>query len=69
MLYNSANFMQTPWEILIKVYREQLGNKTFPTLKDYQVDFLKFLKNKHYFTDSGGQNRLVLSFVVMCLPL
>lgn len=62
MLYNSANFMQTPWEILIKVYREQLGKRTFPKLEDYQTDFLKFLRNKHYFTDSGGQKQACFEF-------
>lgn len=62
MIYNSANFMQTPWEILIKVYREQLGKKVFPKLEDYQKDFLKFLKNKNYYTDSDGQKQACLEF-------
>lgn len=62
MIYNSADFMQTPWEILIKVYREQLGKKVFPQLEDYQKDFLKFLKNKNYYTDSDGQKQACLEF-------
>lgn len=62
MIYNSANFMQTPWEILIKVYREQLGKKVFPKLEDYQKDFLKFLKNKNYYTDSEGQKQACYEF-------
>ena len=27
MIYNSASFMLTPWETIIKVYRKQLGKK------------------------------------------
>lgn len=30
MIYNAANFMQTPWEIIIKVYRTKLGVKRLP---------------------------------------
>uniref|UniRef100_UPI0040476E04 hypothetical protein n=1 Tax=Roseivirga sp. TaxID=1964215 RepID=UPI0040476E04 len=26
MIYSSASFMQTPWEIIIKIYRKQLGS-------------------------------------------
>jgi len=43
MIYNSASFMSTPWETIIKVYRVQLGEKCFPKLKDYQQDFIEFL--------------------------
>ena len=62
MIYNSANFMQTPWEILIKVYRNELGVKTFPKLEDYQKDFLEFLKTKNYYTDSEGQKQACFEF-------
>lgn len=30
MIYNSASFMATPWETIIKVYRKQLDKKSFP---------------------------------------
>lgn len=55
MIYNSASFMSTPWETIIKVYREQLNEKCFPTIKDYQVDFIEFLRLKDFYTDEDTQ--------------
>ena len=31
--------MTTPWETIIKVYRQQLNNRSFHTVKEYQEDF------------------------------
>lgn len=43
MVYGAASFMEVPWEVIIKSYREKLGSKTFPYLKDYVDDFFQFL--------------------------
>jgi hypothetical protein len=32
MIYDSADLMDIPWEIIIKEYRSKLGKKSFPTL-------------------------------------
>jgi len=56
MLYNSASFMSTPWETIIKVYRKQLYNRNFPKLEDYLHDFIEFLRLKGFFTDLEMQN-------------
>jgi hypothetical protein len=50
VVYNSANFITTPWEIIIKIYRNELGAKSFPHLKNYSDDFFEFLKNKNFFS-------------------
>jgi hypothetical protein len=44
-IYNSAAFMGTPWEVIIKQYRHQLGKNSFPTVELYRDDFLEYLKN------------------------
>lgn len=44
-IYNSAEFMGTPWEVIIKQYRHKLGKNSFPTVELYREDFLHFLKN------------------------
>ncbi len=49
VIYNSANFIVTPWEIIIKIYRNQLKNKSFNDLEQYSQDFFKFLKQKDFF--------------------
>ena len=52
MIYGSADFMQVPWETIIKVYRNNLGKKTFKTVADYAKNFLDFLgKEKQLFSD------------------
>src|SRR5258708_8295108 len=40
--------MATPWEILIKNYRDKLiGNhRLFPTLREYALDFFELLKKQ-----------------------
>lgn len=75
MLYNSASFMGVPWEVILKVYREHLGNKAFPRLKDYQSDFIQFLKERAYFSSQEDQdaalflkNRVQTSFWA-CTPV
>lgn len=42
MIHNNADFMGTPWETIIKIYRHKLGINTFNTLEDYQKDFISF---------------------------
>ncbi|MBN1338727.1 MAG: hypothetical protein JXA03_05350 [Bacteroidales bacterium] len=64
MLYNSASFMATPWETIIKIYRNKLGETSFPTLKEYQTNFLEFLASKNYFTDEEMQRTYFASFAL-----
>ncbi len=55
MLYNSASFMGTPWETIIKVYRKELGDRAFNTLREYQENFIQFLHTKNFYTDANVQ--------------
>lgn len=43
MVYGSASIMGTPWETVIKAYRDQLKQETFKTINDYAEDFISFL--------------------------
>jgi len=64
MIYNAASFMSTPWETIIKVYRKQLSNKYFSTVKEYQEDFIGFLRLKNYYTDSEMQFAYLENFIL-----
>ncbi len=64
MIYNSASFMATPWETIIKVYRKQLGEKSFPTLKEYESDFIEFIRSKHFYTDNNVQLAFLENFAL-----
>jgi hypothetical protein len=54
--YSNAALMGTPWEIIIKIYRKQLGEKHFPHLSDYVIDFIHFLHTHNFFTDDITQH-------------
>lgn len=43
MIYSSASFMGVPWETIIKMYRKQLNNISFPKTEEYAKDFLDYL--------------------------
>lgn len=55
MTYSNAAFMGVPWDIIIKEYRRQLRERSFPMLKDYVDDFIKFLHDRHFFCDERTQ--------------
>lgn len=64
-IYGNAEFVGTPWEIIIKEYRKKIGDKSFPHLKGYVDDFLKFLKNKNYFCTESEADRDTAASVYM----
>ncbi|MBO6621954.1 MAG: hypothetical protein JJ892_09035 [Balneola sp.] len=44
MIFSNAQFMGVPWDLLIKVYREELDDKSFDKVEDYAVDFIEWLR-------------------------
>lgn len=64
MIYNSASFMSTPWETIIKVYRKQLGEISFSTLKEYEENFIEFLRSKNFYTDIALQVSFLEAFAL-----
>lgn len=65
MVYSSSSFMGTPWEVLIKVYRENLGDKSFDTLEQYHIDFVEFLKKKNCFSSKEEQKVFLKDYIVL----
>lgn len=49
MVYGAASFMEVPWEVIIKAYRDKLGSQKFADLTDYAADFLNFLREDERF--------------------
>lgn len=49
MVYGSASFMEVPWEVIIKAFRDYLGGKKYDDLSDYADTFLDFLTKDERF--------------------
>jgi hypothetical protein len=45
MVYDSADLMEVPWEIIVKEFRSKLGQTSYKTLKEYADKFWEFLKS------------------------
>ena len=59
MLYGSADFLDVPWETIIKSYRARLGQLTLPTVGDRGRDLLNFIEGDSPFFSAGARNTLV----------
>lgn len=59
MVYGSGSFMEVPWEVIIKSYREYLGTKTYPHLQDYLEDFFQFLNEDERFKNEYVEEIIV----------
>jgi hypothetical protein len=62
-IYNSAQVMDIPWEILIKEYRKQLGDKSFSKLSEYKDDFFNWLKTNNYFIEKQNNTYIFIDFL------
>src|SRR5690348_8957908 len=51
MIYGNADFMDVPWETIIKQYRTHLDKRSFGRVEDYARDFLRYLeRNSSFFS-------------------
>jgi len=63
MVWNSSAFMGLPWETVIKLYRERLGDKSFPTLPEYMADFVAFLLEDARIAPSDRRDAFVSALI------
>jgi len=59
MVYGAVEFMKVPWETVIKVYRENLGNRSFATLEEHADDLIRFLDRPNIFVPVGVQEETI----------
>jgi len=52
MTYNNASYMGIPWDTLIKVYRQRLGDKELDTVEEYVENFLDYLHDPSLYLQS-----------------
>ncbi|KMP11362.1 hypothetical protein UZ36_04745 [Candidatus Nitromaritima sp. SCGC AAA799-C22] len=52
MIYGNAMFMEVPWATIIKMYRVSLGRKAMRDIAQYAEDFLKYIIQKKFVTET-----------------
>ena len=57
MIFDSSYFMETPWDLIFKLYRDRRGSQGFNTLDEYVRNFLNFLSSEDYFSGPASQGR------------
>lgn len=66
LVYNAATFMNLPWEIFIKEYKDYILNSgiAFPKLEQYGEDFISFIKkNQERFVTVKQQEHIIADVV------
>ena len=63
MVFNFSEFMQLPWETIVKKYRVWFGNKDLKRLQDYAEDFISFLADSK--NDLFSDNQKEISFIIL----
>lgn len=52
-VYGSANFSDlTPWDIIFKLYRENIGKQCLNKTEDYVNSLISFIEEKQFFSDT-----------------
>ncbi|MFC3039417.1 hypothetical protein ACFOGI_04075 [Virgibacillus xinjiangensis] len=59
MVYGAASFMEVPWDVIIKSYRDYLGDKKFDDLTDYAGDLMDFLRRDERFANNDVESIIV----------
>ena len=53
MIYSGGSFIGTPWETIIKMYRDQLKDTKYNTVDEYSQDFVNFIIASNFFCDNS----------------
>ncbi|SIQ57509.1 hypothetical protein SAMN05880582_102181 [Rhizobium sp. RU20A] len=58
MIFDGADILNVPWELIIKAFRAQLGRKSFNTVEEYAAELFNFLGKAHdsFFPDDIQKN-------------
>ena len=61
MIFNAADLLNVPWEILLKTFRDELADKTFNSLEGYAEEFFTFLDGNARFFPEDVQKLNIVS--------
>lgn len=64
-VYGNANFNElTPWDIILKLYREKLGKQCLLKTEDYVYDFISFLEEKSFFSETKDLEKVLCNNIL-----
>lgn len=63
MIYNNSSLMGTPWDLIIKMFRQNLKATPYDTLNEYIIAFLDYIASKNYFNSDAEQRRYLLKII------
>jgi hypothetical protein len=63
MVYGSADFMQIPWETIIKMYRAELYDRKYDRLEEYASDFINFFERENILFPEELQGESVRNYL------
>jgi len=59
MIYGNASLIDVPWETIIKIFRESLGDKRYDSLQEYADEFFEFVRTTNNFFPESSQKAWV----------
>ena len=64
-VYGNANFSElTPWDIIFKLYRNNIGETCFPKTEDYVNSFISFIEEKSFFSEENELDTVLCNSVL-----
>lgn len=64
MVYNTMELGGVQWEVIIKQFRRELGDKSYKTLEEYCDSFFKFLNNNTVLFPDNQQKAVLIRVLV-----
>ena len=59
MLTGNACFLRTPWDVIIRRYRQIRGDVEHPTVKDCAEDFFRYISENKVFWDKNAEQEWI----------
>lgn len=67
MIFDSADYVRVPWEIIAKEFRASLGPKSFNRLEEYAEEFFRFLEESRWLFPDDIQKQEAIAGVRVAL--
>jgi hypothetical protein len=61
MVFDSADLLKVPWELIVKAFRRQLAEKAFNSLQEYAEEFFDYLRNNFQLFPQDVRQKALIS--------